>query len=78
MQDWVCSTLLSVQKISFSYFSPNLSQILNYQILNICRVLYVHSVRIEPMKLVLVGTRMTYQATGDATNAVYLVISNPV
>ena len=27
---------------------------------------YVHSVRIEPTKLILVGTRITYQATGDA------------
>ena len=27
---------------------------------------YVHSVRIEPAKLILVGTRITYQATGDA------------
>ena len=26
---------------------------------------YVHSVRIELAKLILVGTRMTYQATGD-------------
>ena len=27
---------------------------------------YVHSVTIEPTKLVFVGTRITYQATGDA------------
>ena len=27
---------------------------------------YVHSVRIEPAKLILVGTRISYQATGDA------------
>ena len=27
---------------------------------------YVHSVRIELAKLILVGTRTTYQATGDA------------
>ena len=27
---------------------------------------YVRSVRIEPTKLILVGTRITYQATGDA------------
>ena len=27
---------------------------------------YVHSVRIELAKLILVGTRATYQATGDA------------
>ena len=27
---------------------------------------YVHSVRTEPTKLILVGTRITYQATGDA------------
>ena len=26
---------------------------------------YAHSMRIEPMKLILVGTRKTYQATGD-------------
>ena len=26
----------------------------------------MHSVRLEPMKLILVGTRATYQATGDA------------
>ena len=26
---------------------------------------YVHSVRIEPAKFILVGTRITYQATGD-------------
>ena len=27
---------------------------------------YVHSVRLELAKLILVGTRITYQATGDA------------
>ena len=27
---------------------------------------YVHSVRIELAKLIVVGTRITYQATGDA------------
>ena len=27
---------------------------------------YMHSVRIELAKLILVGTRITYQATGDA------------
>ena len=27
---------------------------------------YVHSVRIELAKLILVGTRITYQAAGDA------------
>ena len=27
---------------------------------------YVHSVRIELAKLILVGTRITYQATGEA------------
>ena len=27
---------------------------------------YVHSVRIELAKLILVGTRITYQATGDS------------
>ena len=26
----------------------------------------MHSVRIEPTKIILVGTRITYQATGDA------------
>ena len=26
----------------------------------------MHSLRIEPVKLILVGTRTTYQATGDA------------
>ena len=31
---------------------------------------YVRSVRIEPTKLILVGTKITYQATG-ATKAVY-------
>ena len=31
---------------------------------------YVHSVRIELAKLILVGTRITYQATGDAIYAV--------
>ena len=30
---------------------------------------YVHSVRIELAKLILVGTRITYQATGDAVFA---------
>ena len=30
--------------------------------------MYVHSVRIELAKLILVGTRTTYQATGDACN----------
>ena len=29
---------------------------------------YAHSVRIEPTKLILVGTRITYQATEDAIN----------
>ena len=28
--------------------------------------MYVHSVRIELAKLIFVGTRITYQATGDA------------
>ena len=31
---------------------------------------YVHSVRIELAKLILVGTRITYQATGDAGSIV--------
>ena len=26
----------------------------------------MHSVRLEPTKLTLIGTRITYQATGDA------------
>ena len=26
----------------------------------------MHSVRLEPTKLILIGTRTTYQATGDA------------
>ena len=30
---------------------------------------YVHSGRIELAKLILVGTRITYQATGDADSA---------
>ena len=37
---------------------------------------YVHSVRIELAKLILVGTRITYQATGDAGyiyNMVYIL-----
>ena len=28
----------------------------------------MHSVRIEPTNLILVGTNITYQATGDAVN----------
>ena len=32
---------------------------------------HVHSVRIELAKLILVGTKMTYQATGDAGNLHY-------
>ena len=31
----------------------------------------MHSVRLKPTKLVLVGTRTTYQATGDA---IYIII----
>ena len=27
----------------------------------------MHSVRLEPTKLILIGTRTTYQATGDAS-----------
>ena len=34
---------------------------------------YVHSVRIEPAKLILVGTRRTYQATGDAGAICHLI-----
>ena len=36
---------------------------------------YVHSVRIEPAKLILVGTRITYQATGDALYGIYSLIN---
>ena len=32
---------------------------------------YVHSVRIEIANLILVGTRITYQATGDAGRIVW-------
>ena len=32
---------------------------------------YVHSVRIELAKLMLVGTRITYQATGDAGYSIF-------
>ena len=35
---------------------------------------YVHSVRIEPTKLILVGTRITYQATGDACVLLILIL----
>ena len=28
----------------------------------------MHSVRLEPTKMILVGTQTTYQATGDAGN----------
>ena len=31
----------------------------------------MHSVRLEPTKLMLIGTRTTYQATGDAVSRVY-------
>ena len=34
----------------------------------------MHSVRIELAKLILVGTRITYQATGDAGMEVYIYI----
>ena len=34
---------------------------------------YVHSVRIEPTKLILVGTRIIYQATGDCTGHLFRV-----
>ena len=40
MQDWVCSTIFSVQRGRILIFPPKRhTQILNYQILNICRVL---------------------------------------
>ena len=35
---------------------------------------YVHSMRIELAKLILAGTRITYQATGDA-GAVFLNVT---
>ena len=38
---------------------------------------YVQSVRIELAKLILVGTRITYQATGDAGFFVYCVGIDP-
>ena len=33
----------------------------------------MYSMRLEPTKLTLIGTRTTYQATGDAGTIVYLV-----
>ena len=33
----------------------------------------MHSVRIELAKLILVGTRITYQATGDAGISMYVI-----
>ena len=36
---------------------------------------YMHSVRIELAKLILVGTRITYQATGDAGYVCMLFLS---
>ena len=35
---------------------------------------YVHSVRIELAKLILVGTRITYQAAGDAGSDSYEIV----
>ena len=37
--------------------------------------MYVHSVRIELPKSILVGTRITYQGTGDAVISVYKIIN---
>ena len=31
------------------------------------------SVRLEPTKLILIGTRTTYQATGDPSVSVYIL-----
>ena len=36
----------------------------------------MHSVRLEPTKLIWIGTRTTYQATGDAGIICYLVPKN--
>ena len=36
---------------------------------------YVHSVRIELAKLILVGTRIIYQATGDAGMPAYRLLT---
>ena len=38
----------------------------------------MHSVRLEPTKLILTGTRTTYQATGDAGTYVYLLFMSLV
>ena len=38
---------------------------------------YAHSVRIELAKLILVGTRITYQATGDAGYCTQLIRAPP-
>ena len=40
-EDWVCSTLFFSTKWSHSSFFPKVCQILNDQIFNICRVLYL-------------------------------------
>ena len=39
---------------------------------------HVHSVRIDLAKLILVGTRITYHATGDAGFAHYLLMFNNI
>ena len=45
MEDWVHSKLFSVQRGHILIFSPkSQSQILHYQILNICRVRYIRRV----------------------------------
>ena len=43
MQDWVCSTLFSVPRGHILIFFPkSQTQIVNDQILDICRVLCIH------------------------------------
>ena len=40
MEDWVCYTIFSVQRFHILIFSPKLkAQVINYQIINTCRVL---------------------------------------
>ena len=34
----------------------------------------MHSVRIKPTKLILIGTRTTYQATGDAGSVLHIAL----
>ena len=49
-QDWVCSTLFSVQRGHILISPQNVTQILNYQILNICRVLLYSGLSTEKRK----------------------------